>query len=127
MPSGPSRSERTSGDVERHVMTTSAPRTASAGVAACVALCSDANAVARSAVRFQTVSGNPAAATLVNGAGTGATRTATINPGFYYSPTTVVSNGVAIRPVAPGSSAISAAVTTFVPQSTATATVNVTP
>ena len=72
-------------------------------------------------------SGNPAAATLVNIGGTGTPLTATIAAGYYNSPSSVAVGGVAIRPVAPGSSAISVALPGFIPQTTASATVNVTP
>ena len=72
-------------------------------------------------------SGNPAAATLVNTGGTGTPLTATITAGYYNSPYSVATGGVAIRPVAPGGSAISAAVPGFIPQTSATANVNVTP
>jgi hypothetical protein len=49
-------------DVERHVITTSAPFAASERVFACRAPASRAKETARSAVRFQTVSGKPPAA-----------------------------------------------------------------
>jgi hypothetical protein len=72
-------------------------------------------------------SGNSAAATLVNSGGTGTPLTATITSGSYISPTTVAAGGVAVRPVAVGSSIIGAAVAGFIAQTTASATVNVTP
>ena len=59
IPSGPSRSLATSGDVGRHVMMTLAPRTASAGVAATLARAVAVNSRARSVVRFQTRRSNP--------------------------------------------------------------------
>src|SRR5689334_22682757 len=62
-PSGPSSRLSTSCDVGMHVMTTSAPRAASAGVAAWRALNCLAKSAARAAVRFQTVRGSPDAAT----------------------------------------------------------------
>src|SRR4051812_27024711 len=62
MPSGPSRIEYTSGDVEKQVTMTSASRTASAGVAAWRAPLSFANSAALPGVRFQTVRGRPAPA-----------------------------------------------------------------
>lgn len=51
---------------------------------------------------------NQTAATLVNTAGTGATRTAQIVSGFYYTPTTVATGGVAFRPVAAGTTSVAA-------------------
>src|SRR5689334_7389231 len=62
-PSGPSSRLSTSCDVGMHVMTTSAPRAASAGVAAWRAPNCLAKSAARDAVRFQTVRGIPDAAT----------------------------------------------------------------
>ena len=70
---------------------------------------------------------NPAAATLANSGGTGTPLTATIVPGRYYTPFNVGSGGVAVHPVAPGSSVITASTPGFLPQTTSSATVNVTP
>ena len=72
-------------------------------------------------------SGTPAAATLVNSVGPGTPLTATIVSGSYNTPTLVATGGVALRPVAVGSSAISVTLPGFIPQTTATVTVNVTP
>jgi hypothetical protein len=42
----------------------------------------------------------------VNTGGTGATRTALIVSGFYYTPTSVVTGGVGFRPVAAGTTSV---------------------
>ena len=70
---------------------------------------------------------NPAAATLANSGGTGTPLTATIVTGRYYSPFNVGSGGVAVHPVAPGSSVITASTPGFLTQTTSSATVNITP
>src|SRR5690348_8747718 len=62
-PCGPSSKLSTSCDVGMQVMTTSAPRAASAGVEACRALNCLAKSAARGEVRFQTARGMPDAAT----------------------------------------------------------------
>ncbi len=66
-------------------------------------------------------------ATLVNSGGTGTTRTATISTGASSTAGSVATGGVALRPVAQGSATISVDSPGFVPQTTATANVNVTP
>ena len=62
-PSGPSRRLATSWEVGMQVTTSSAPRTAAAGVGACCAPCCFAKSAAFDVVRFHTVSGSPDAAT----------------------------------------------------------------
>src|ERR1051326_3581452 len=62
-PLSPSSSASTSGELGRQVMTTSAWRTASAGVDSARAFVAAAKSRARDVVRFQTASGNPASAT----------------------------------------------------------------
>ena len=69
----------------------------------------------------------PGSATLVNSGGPGNPRTANIVPGSYYSPTSVGTGGVAVRPVAVGSASISVAIPGFAAQPGSAATVNITP
>jgi hypothetical protein len=68
---------------------------------------------------------NPSAATLINSGGTGPSLTATITAGQYYSPTSVATGGVAIHPVAAGTSTISVTAPGAVPVTTSSATVTV--
>ncbi|HET7023885.1 MAG TPA: hypothetical protein VFI39_01615 [Gemmatimonadales bacterium] len=68
---------------------------------------------------------DPTAATLINSGGTGTPLTATIKAGYYYSPSSVAGGGVAIHPVAPGTSTISVSAPGMTPQTNASATVTV--
>lgn len=72
------------------------------------------------------VSDTPAVGTLVNLNGTAATRTATIVPGLYYTPTTVASGGVAFHPVSTGVTTVTGTVSGFIQVTTATRAVTVT-
>jgi hypothetical protein len=68
---------------------------------------------------------NPAAATLINSGGTGTPLTAIIAAGLYYSPSSVAGGGVAIHPVAPGTSTISASAPGYAPQTNSSAPVTI--
>jgi hypothetical protein len=76
-------------------------------------------------VTFTTSAG--AISTLVTTAGSATTRTADIVPGFYYTPTTVATGGVAHDPLAPGLTVISAALSGFITLPGATVSVNIGP
>jgi hypothetical protein len=75
-------------------------------------------------VTFSTSVG--AISTLVTSAGSATTRTADIVPGFYYTPTTVATGGVAHDPLGSGTTVLSAALSGFVnlPGASVTVTVN---
>jgi len=60
----------------------------------------------------------PAVGTLFTSAqGAGSPRTATVQPGLYYTPTSVGSGGVAFRPVGAGQDTVTASIPGFVPMS----------
>jgi hypothetical protein len=72
-------------------------------------------------------SGTPAVGTLVTSAGSSATAAVQIPSGQYYSPTTVVSGGLALDALTAGSTVVTAAIPTYIATGLATQTVAVAP
>jgi hypothetical protein len=70
-------------------------------------------------------SSDPAVGTLMTSAGSGATRTAQIPIGLYYSPTSVASGGVAFHPLGAGTDTVTTALANYIPAKTSKRSVTV--
>lgn len=80
-----------------------------------------------SGVTVTFTSSNTAAAQLATSGGTGATFGLTLSVGDFQTPTSVSQGGVAIDPIAEGSTVITATIPGFIPMINATRTVTITP
>jgi hypothetical protein len=72
-------------------------------------------------------SSNPAAAVIVTSTGSGASRTAVIQPGFYYTPSSLATGGLEIDPLAAGQTTVNVTAPGVITQPLGTQGVTVTP
>ncbi|MGE0161096.1 MAG: beta strand repeat-containing protein, partial [Gemmatimonadales bacterium] len=78
-------------------------------------------------VTVTAMSSNAAAALVVTSAGAGASGTAVIVPGLYYTPTTLSGGGFELDPLAPGTTTVSVSAPGFLTQPLGMPVVNITP